>query len=83
MKGTQRIACCTFPMEQDWLQTARPSRIPLDECFLGKYLVNSLPLYRAKQAKTGLQVLRGKGKGKVPPPWSTSKHGHRSAERAE
>jgi len=72
-----------FPMEQDWSQMARPSRILLDECFPGKYSVNSLPLHGAKQAKTGLWVLRGKGKGKAPPLWSTSKHRHRSAERAE
>lgn len=32
-----------FPAEHDWTLTARPHRIPLDECFPGRYAVNSLP----------------------------------------
>jgi len=32
-----------YPTEHDWTLTARPYRIPLDECFLGRYAVNSLP----------------------------------------
>ena len=32
-----------FPTEHDWTLTVRPHRIPLDERFPGKYLVNSLP----------------------------------------
>ena len=32
-----------YPTEHDWTLTARPHRIPLDECFPGRYLVNSLP----------------------------------------
>jgi len=32
-----------FPMEHDWMLTARPHRIPLDKCFPGVYAVNSLP----------------------------------------
>src|SRR5437588_9231724 len=35
-----------FPAEQDWTLTLdhRPSRIPLDEQFLVKYAVNSIPI---------------------------------------
>jgi len=32
-----------FPTEHDWTLTERPSRIPLDKRFPGKYAVNSLP----------------------------------------
>jgi len=46
-----------YPTEHDWTLTARPHRIPLDECFPGRYLVNSLPI-------TGQQW---SGKGTHPP----------------
>jgi len=32
-----------YPTEHNWTLTARPHRIPLDERFLGRYVVNSLP----------------------------------------
>jgi len=32
-----------YPTDHDWMLTARPHRIPLDECFPGRYAVNSLP----------------------------------------
>ncbi len=49
-----------FPMEQEWSQMVRPSRIDMDEWFPGKYAVNSLPLYRARQSKKGLRKPRGR-----------------------
>jgi len=70
-----------FPTEQDWSQAVQPSRIPTDKCFLGKFMVNSLPIYGTKQSKAGLQDLRGKGKGKAPPPQNAPKHRLRPAAR--
>jgi len=32
-----------YPIEHDWMLTARPHRLPLDERFPGRYAVNSLP----------------------------------------
>jgi len=32
-----------YPTDHDWMLTARPHRIPLDERFPGRYAVNSLP----------------------------------------
>jgi len=32
-----------YPTEHNWMLTVRPYRIPLDECFPGRYSVNSLP----------------------------------------
>ncbi len=72
-----------YPMEQDWTQMIQPSRIPMDEWFLGKYMVNSLPLYRAKREEVGLREPRGKGKGKALPLQNTSKRGYRPASRME
>jgi hypothetical protein len=33
-----------FPVEQDWTLSIRPPRIPISECFLTTYAVNSLPI---------------------------------------
>ncbi len=40
-----------FPMEHDWSQTARSSRISFNECFPGKFAVNSLHIHGAKLSK--------------------------------
>ncbi len=72
-----------YPTEQDWTQTIRPSRIPMDEQFPGKYMVNSLPLYGAKREEAGPWELRRKGKGKALLLWNTSKRRYRPASRAE
>ncbi len=55
-----------FPMEQEWSQMVRPSRIDMDERFPGKYTVNSLPLYGARQSEKGPQKPRGRSN--TPPP---------------
>jgi hypothetical protein len=49
-----------FPMEQEWYQLVRPSRIDMDEWFLGTYTVNSLPLYGTRQTDKGPHNLRGR-----------------------
>jgi hypothetical protein len=72
-----------FPTEQDWTLAVRPSRIPLEEHFLGKFLVNSLPIYRAKHTESALRDPRGKGKGRAPLLQNAPKCGHRLAERPE
>jgi len=55
-----------FPTEQDWTQMAQPSRLDMDEHFLGKYTVNSLPFYTNRQMESGLQDPWGKGKALQP-----------------
>jgi len=44
-------------------------------------MVNSLPIYGTKQSKAGLRDLRGKDKGKAPPPQNAPKHRLRPAAR--
>ena len=42
-----------FPMDQDWMQTGRLDRIPMDERFPVRFSVNSLPINGTRHAKTG------------------------------
>jgi len=42
-----------FPIDQDWMQTGRLDRIPIDERFLVRFSVNSLPINGTRHAKTG------------------------------
>jgi hypothetical protein len=48
------------PMEQEWSQMVRPSRIDMDERFPGKYTANSLPLHETRQPEKGLWKPRGR-----------------------
>jgi hypothetical protein len=45
-----------FLAEQDWMLMSQPNRIPLNECFLASYAVNSLPVLgnRNVQHRKGL-----------------------------
>jgi hypothetical protein len=69
-----------FPMEQEWSQLVRPSRIDMDERFLGTYAVNSLPLYETRQPSKGLRKPRGRSNACLQ---NTARQGSRPAERAE
>jgi hypothetical protein len=42
-----------YPTEHDWTLTIRPDRIPLDQRFPGKYVVNSLPTVANGNAQRG------------------------------
>ena len=54
-----------FPTEHDWTLTARPHRIPLDERFLGKYAVNSLPTAASQRPAKDSRPPRKDGRAKV------------------
>src|SRR5258707_1068236 len=42
-----------FPTEEDWTLTTRPNRIPVEECFLQHFAVNSLPITNRKTTNKG------------------------------
>ncbi len=53
----------------------------MDVQFLGRYAVNSLPLYRTRQPDVGPQKPRGRSN--APPLWNAARQGSRPAEKAE
>jgi hypothetical protein len=42
-----------FPMDQDWMQTGQPERIPMVERSLDRYSVNSLPINSGRHTEAG------------------------------
>jgi hypothetical protein len=42
-----------FPTDQDWTQSGRPDRVPMDERFPARFSVNSLPINSARHAEAG------------------------------
>jgi hypothetical protein len=70
-----------FPTEQEWSQTVRQNRIPMEERFPGMYAVNSLPLYGTRQRDKGPRKPRGRSN--TPPPRNTASRGPRPADRFE
>jgi uncharacterized protein YoxC len=70
-----------FPTEQDWSQMTCPDRITLDECFPGRYAVNSLPIYGTRQPNMGPREPRERSN--APPPRNASKRGNWHTEKVE
>jgi hypothetical protein len=70
-----------FPTEQDWSQAVRPSWIPMDKQFPGRFAVNNLLFYKTRQPDTGLQKLRGRSN--APPLQNAIRQGSRPAGKAK